>query len=113
MGIVGVDDHGLALGVGVDDVAGKRLDLLDGHGAGDAQDLDLTVGVRGVETIARYLPAVHVDVGAVRVGDLKLDPGQRLLGLCIQLVDDEAARLLVPEGQVLTLPDFDGDGLGR
>ena len=36
--IVGVDLHGLGLGVGVNDIAGDRLDLLYNHSTYDAQD---------------------------------------------------------------------------
>lgn len=55
LGVVGVDLHGLRLGVGINDVARNCLDLLHDHSPHDAQDLDLPGGIGGIDAVERTL----------------------------------------------------------
>ena len=83
------------------------------NGAHDARQADLAVGVRGVEALGGQVAVVRVHVGAVRVGQLELNPTERLFRDGIQLFDDEAALPLVVEAERLHLAGLDLDGLGR
>ena len=59
------------------------------------------------------LAAVHVHVAAVGVGDLEFHTGQRLLRYSVDLVDDQATGLLVPESEGLSLTLLDDNALGH
>ncbi len=86
--IIGVHLDRLALGVGVDHIAGNRFDFLHDHGAHDAEDFDLARGIRGIDAVGGNFAAVHIHVGAVRVSDLELYARQRFLRYGVDLVDD-------------------------
>ena len=56
------------------------------------------------------MAVVIVQITAVRVGDLELHPGQRLVGLLVQLLHHDGALLVVVKTEGLRLTDFDLDG---
>ena len=62
LGVVGVHLDRLALGVGVQDVAGQGLQLRDDDGPGDAGNDDLALGIGGIEAVGGNLAAVLASV---------------------------------------------------
>ena len=110
--VVRVDLHRLNLPSRVDGVAGEGLNFLHNHRSGDGHpDFAVLVGLE--DALAGQMAIVCVHIAAIGVGQLKLNPGQRLFGHGVQLADDEGARTLIPEDQLRgLLAGFDGDGLG-
>ena len=113
LGIIRIDNDGLAPGLGVDAIAINSLLLGHDQCAADIGENDLAVGIRHVGTLGGELAALGVHIGAVSVGDFELHALQGFAGHGIQLVDNEIALGLVPELQRYGLACFDADGLGR
>ena len=110
--VLGVDLHRLRLGGRVDGIALNGAGLLRHDGPGDAGDVDLPVGVGGIEAVGGQMPVGIVHIAAPGIGQLKLHPGQRLAGGLVQFTDDEFTSPLVPKGELLHLAARDFDVLG-
>ncbi len=111
--VLRVDGDGLRLRFRVNGIARDGFGLLDDHGARDPRDPDLTVFAGGVEALAAEVAVIGVHILAGGIGQLELDPVQRLICELIQLADDQCSGLLVIEAEVLDLTLLNEDGLGR
>lgn len=76
LGIVRVDGHSLALGIGVDGIAGDALYLCHDDGPGQVREDDLTVFVRPVQPVAGLLAALGI----------KTIPPHRVLSAMVLLI---------------------------
>ena len=111
--VLGVDLHRLGLGGRVDGVAVDGPGFLHHDGAGDAGNVDFSMGVGGIQAIGGQVPVGIVHVAAARVGQLKFHPGQRLAGGLVQFTNDKFASPLIPEGERgSALARFDLHALG-
>ena len=100
--IVGVDHHGLRARVLVDGVAGDCLNLRHHQCAGDALENDLPVFVGIVQTVGADFSVFVGDELAGSRSDFEGNAFQRRLAVQRgQLVDDERALSLIPEGHAL------------
>ena len=113
--VVGVDHHGLRAGVLVDGVTGDGFFLCYHQCAGDALENDLPVFVGIVQTVGADFSVFVGDKLAGSRSDLEGNALQRRLAVQRgQLVDDERALSLVPEGHALgRLALVDLDALRR
>ena len=111
LGIIGIDNCGLAAGLGVDAVAVDGLLLSHNESAADIGENNLAVGIRHIGALGGELAALGVHIGAVSIGDLELDALQRFARDRIQLIDDEIALGLITELQSDRLACSDACGL--
>ena len=113
--VVGVDHHGLRAGVLVDGVTGDRFFLCHHQCAGDALENDLPVFVGIVQTVGADFSVFVGDELAGSRSDFEGNALQRRLTVQRgQLVDDERALSLIPEGHALgRLALVDLDALRR
>ena len=100
--VIGVDHHGLCAGIFVDGVTGDRFFLCHHQCAGDALENDLPVFVGIVQTVGADFSVFVGDELAGSRSDLEGNALQRRLAVQRgQLVDDERALSLIPEGHAL------------
>ena len=110
--VAGIDLDRLRPGALIHDVTGQGLGFRDDQGAHNAGNADFAVGVGLVKALAGQVAVVVVQVGAVRIGDLELHPGQGFAGLLVQLLHHDAALLGVVKTEGLDFAGLDKDGLG-
>ncbi len=111
--VVGIDNHGLRPGVGVDAVAGDRLQLRYNDSPGDAGEDDLSVAVRVVDAIRGNLPILVVHYLPVGVLNLEFHALQGRIVQGTQLIDNQIAEGLVEHFQGIRLMVLDFHGVGR
>ena len=112
LGIVGIDHYGLGSGSFVDGVAGDGFHLRHNQRTGDTVDDDLAILIGVVKAVAGNLTALIGDKLAGSSGDLEDNAFQRGLLIGTQLVNDQCASLLVPEGQGLCIIGVHHHSLG-
>ena len=111
--VVGIHHNGLGPGVGVDAVAGDRLQLRYYHCPGNAGEDDLSVAVRVVDAIRGNLPVFVVNHLPVGVLDLELHALQGGVVCETQFIDDKVSKGLVEHLQGIGLVVLDLHGVGR
>ena len=100
--VIGVDHHGLRARILVDGVTGDGFFLRYHQCAGDALEDDLPVLVRVIQTVGADFSVFVGDKLAGSRSDLEGNALQRRLAVQRgQLVDDERALSLIPEGHAL------------
>ena len=112
LGVIRIDHHGLGAGVFFDGVAGDCLNLRHHQCAGDALENDLPVLIRVIQTVGADFSVFVGDKLAGSGGNFERNSRQRFLRHSVQLVDDERALTLIPEGQALHRPCLDENILG-
>ena len=110
--IIRIDHHGLTSGSLINGIPRNTLHFRHNDGARDTGQHDLPLGVSGVQPIGGQLTALGIHHLAIRIGDLELHPGQRLLRHTVQLVDDKPTQRLIAEFQCHRLPRLDLRRLG-
>ena len=110
--VVRVDYQGLRPGVGVDAVAGDRLQLRHDDRTGDAGEDDLAVAVRVVDTVGGHLPVLVVHHLPIGVLDLEFHALQGRIVQGTQLIDNQVPEGLVKHFQGIRLMVLDLHGMG-
>ncbi len=110
--IIRIHHQRLRPGIGVDAVAGNRLQLCHHNGAGDAGEDDLAVAVGVVDAIRGHLPVFIIHDLPVGVLDLELHALQGGVIQRTQLIDNQITKRLVENLQGVSLVVLDFHGVG-
>ena len=109
--VVGVHNHSLGAGLGVDAVIRQRILFRHDQCADYIGEDDLPVGIGHIGALSGELAALGIHIGAIGIGDFELNALQGLAGDGIQFVDDQVALGLVSELQCDGLACSDACGL--
>ena len=102
----------MGAGIFVDGVTVNRFFLRYHQRTGDALENDLPVFIGIIQTVGADFSVFVGDKLAGSGGNFERNSRQRFLRHSVQLVDDERALTLIPEGQALHRPCLDENILG-